>query len=481
MMLEQHSVSGLAALLQNQKHAFQRLPVSTLAQRKKQLALLRQTVIAWRCAIKTALSADFGYRSSHETDLIEISASIQAIDYLIKNLSRFMKKERRHVGLLYQGGKAWVEYQPLGVIGILSPWNYPLSLTLIPLATAIAAGNHAMIKPSELTPNTSAVLEKILAKVFSPEQVTIICGGPEVGAQFSALPFDHLFFTGSPRVGRSVLRAASEHLVPVTLELGGKCPVIISQGANTAQAINSIVFGKLTNAGQTCIAPDYVFVHESEVDTFISAFARTAKKFYPGGINSKDYSSIINQHHYQRIQDLIDDARKKGAKVIDVFDAGEPTTKKTNAMAPLLVMSDDDQLHIAQEEIFGPLLLIKTWKNSEDVVDYINARPRPLALYYFGDDAVERDMFLQRTISGNVCVNSTMIHAAIDDLPFGGVGESGMGAYHGIEGFRAMSHAKGVFVQYKWRLPAMIHAPFGKIADFTLSFMLRARHRSLLK
>jgi coniferyl-aldehyde dehydrogenase len=238
-----------------------------------------------------------------------------------------------------------------------------------------------------------------------------------------------------------------------------KCPVIVSQGANTTQAIDSIVFGKLTNAGQTCVAPDYVFVHESEVDTFISAFTKTARKFYPEGINSPDYSSVINPQHHQRIKALVDNARENGAQVIDIFDAVEPIARKVNAMAPLLVISDDDTLYIAQEEIFGPLLLIKTWKNSEEIVDYINARPRPLALYYFGDNDDERNMFLQRTTSGNICVNSTMIHAAIDDLPFGGVGESGMGAYHGIEGFKVMSHAKEVFVQEKWRLPARMPLP----------------------
>lgn len=296
----------MAALLGRQRSAFLMDGPPALADRKARLKRLRTAVLTHRGEVAEAVSADFGHRSHHETDLMEIVGVIQAIDYLIRNLRRFMKPERRHVGLFYRAGRAYVEYQPKGVIGVMAPWNYPFSLTIIPLATALAAGNRVMLKPSELTPRTSETIRRMLGQVFPPEEVTVVLGGPEVGAAFSGLPFDHLLFTGSTPVGRKVMKAASDNLVPVTLELGGKSPVIVERGHVDDRTMASIVFGKLSNAGQTCVAPDYAMVHEDDLDTFITRFGANVGRAYPDGPTSRDYTSVVNDRHYDRLKSLIE-------------------------------------------------------------------------------------------------------------------------------------------------------------------------------
>jgi len=439
------------------------------------LARLRKAVLAHRQDVGAAINADFGHRSRHETDIMEMMGVVQSIDYLTRNLKRFMKPERRHVALPYRSGRAYVEYQPKGVIGVMAPWNYPFSLTIIPLATALAAGNRAMLKPSELTPRTSAVIQRILATAFSPDEVAVILGGPQIGAAFSGLPFDHLFFTGSTQVGRKVMKAASENLVPVTLELGGKSPAIVARGSVDDRSVSSIVFGKLSNAGQTCVAPDYAFVHEDDLDRFVTLYDASVARAYPDGPTGKDYSSIVSDRHHDRLKALVDDARQNGARVIEMGRKPETAFERRRTIAPTLIVGASDESAVMQEEIFGPILPVRTYQSIGDVISYVNGRPRPLALYAFGPDDADRARLLSSTTSGNVGINNTLLHVAQDDLPFGGIGPSGMGSYHGIEGFRAMSHAKGVFEQGRWNLPALLRAPFGKVADATLASML-GRH-----
>ncbi|RUR43603.1 coniferyl aldehyde dehydrogenase [Vreelandella populi] len=467
-----HESVNATDVLARQRHAFLNEDVPTLKQRKARLAKLRAAVGAYREELEEAVSQDFGHRSRHETGILELMVIIQSINYLSRNLRRFMKPERRHVSLFYRAGSAHVEFQPLGVVGIMAPWNYPVSLTLIPLATALAAGNRAMLKPSELTPETSEVIRRMMVETFTAEEVSVVLGGPEVGAAFSRLPLDHLFFTGSTQVGRKVMNAASENLVPVTLELGGKSPVIIGRGHVNSRNMDNIVFGKLSNGGQTCVAPDYALVHEDDLESFVTEYSTSVSRFYPQGPTSQDYTSIVNDQHYQRLTGLIKEAREQGAKVIETGFEPETAVSRQRTLAPTLIVGASDDSAIMEEEIFGPVLPIRTYRHLDEVIQYVNDRPRPLALYYFGERDGDCDRVLQRTTSGNVGINNTIMHVAQEDLPFGGVGQSGMGTYHGIEGFRTMSHAKGVFSQGHWNLPSLVRAPFGRFAEFALALTI---------
>jgi len=460
----------LMLLLEAQRAAFLRDGSPSLGQRRADLAKLKQALISRREAIAAAIDSDFGHRSRHETAIMEIFGVVVGIDYLRKNLRRFMRPERRHVSFLMQFGKAWIEYQPLGVVGVISPWNYPVNLSLMPVATAIAAGNRVMLKPSKFTPATNAVLASMLSELFAEEQVAIVGGD---GSAFSALPFDHLVFTGSPAVGRAVMKAASEHLVPVTLELGGKSPTIVAKGNVQDRTVSAIVWGKLLSGGQTCIAPDYALVHESEINTFIESYDRMVKAAYPDGPTSEDYTSIVNDQQYATLVDLIDDARAHGARIIEVGHRPGDAARRPHTLAPTIVLGVTDEMKIAHEEIFGPILPIFGYGKIDDAIDYVNARPRPLALYYFGADDADQRKVLDRTISGNVTINDTIMHVAQDDLPFGGVGVSGIGAYHGIEGFKRLSHAKGIYKQHRWNFAKLLRPPFRKLADGVLSVMLR--------
>ncbi|NKJ50667.1 coniferyl aldehyde dehydrogenase [Burkholderia sp. SG-MS1] len=464
------------ALLDLQRAAFLKEARPDHDQRKARLALLRAAVLAYRSEVEEAISADFGHRSRHETGIMELVGVIQAIDYLTRNLRRFMRRERRHVGFIYRSGRAYVEYQPKGVVGVMAPWNYPFSLTFIPLATALAAGNRVMLKPSELTPRTSDLIRRMLADSFPPEEVAVVIGGPDVGAAFSALAFDHLFFTGSTQVGRKVMKAASENLVPVTLELGGKSPVVVARGHVDDRTMSSIVFGKLANAGQMCVAPDYALIHEHDREEFVTQYKATVARFYPDGPASEDYTSIVSDRHYDRLTLLVEDARHKGANVIAAGLKPERATGKPRTFPPTLIVGARDDMMVMREEIFGPILPVRTYRTMDEAIDYVNRRPRPLALYYFGARDAECEGLLERTTSGNVGINNTIMHVAQDDLPFGGVGSSGMGAYHGLEGFRAMSHAKGVFIQGRWSFARLLHAPFGRLANLALSATLGKAH-----
>ncbi|MCC5968506.1 MAG: coniferyl aldehyde dehydrogenase [Pararhodobacter sp.] len=458
-------------MLGAQRAAFRRDGAPSLAARRADLSKLRAAVIASRARIEQAVDADFGHRSRHETSMMELASLIGGIDYLHKNLRRMMRPEKRRVALHFRMGAARVEYQPLGVVGVMSPWNYPVVLALLPLATALATGNRVMLKPSEFTPATNALLEEILTGLFTPEQISVVNGDAAVGAAFSALPFDHLVFTGSTAVGRKVMQAASAHLVPVTLELGGKSPVIIEKGHPLDHASAGIVFGKLMSAGQTCIAPDYALVHGDDLQAFLRSYDSAVKQAYPEGPAGRDYTWVFNDRHLSRLKGLLDDARTKGATILDIGHEGNSAPPR--AMRPTVVLGVTDDMDIAHEEIFGPVLPVFTYTTTAEAIAFVDARPRPLALYYFGHDKAAQRQVLDGTTSGNVTINGTIMHVAQDDLPFGGVGASGIGAYHGIEGFRRLSHAKGIFVQGRWNATALLRAPFGKMAERIIAVFLR--------
>jgi coniferyl-aldehyde dehydrogenase len=461
----------LWSVLAAQREAFLRDGAPSAETRRSDLAKLKNGILAHRRDFEVAIKADFGHRSAYETAIMEIMPTLKGIDYLRGNLRRWMRPRVRRVSMQFRPGDAKVLLQPLGVVGIISPWNYPASLSLMPLATAIAAGNRAMLKPSEHTPKTSELIVSVVREIFADCQVAVVTGGSDVGQAFAALPFDHLVFTGSTSVGRAVMRAASANLVPVTLELGGKSPAIVDQDFSPLRAARSIVYGKLSNAGQTCIAPDYALVHEREVDAFVAAFEEAARAAYPAGAADEAYSAIISQRHYDRLGALIDDARRKGARVLTI--GATPGAASARKLPPTLVVGATPEMGVMQDEIFGPILPIVPYKEISDAVSCVNANPRPLALYVFSDDRGVIRQVLDRTTSGNVTVNDTLLHYAQHDLPFGGVGPSGIGAYHGEEGFLSLSHAKGVFTQARWNFSGLIRPPFGPLTDSILKILLR--------
>jgi coniferyl-aldehyde dehydrogenase len=461
----------LTSLLAKQRAAFLREGAPSLARRRADLLRLKNALLARRKDYEAAINADFTRRPAYETAIMEIMPTAAGIDYLRANLRRWMRPRRRHVALHFLPASAVLVRQPLGVVGILAPWNYPAGLALMPLATAIAAGNRAMLKPSELTPRTSDLMAKMLGELFPEEQVAVVTGAADVGALFSALPFDHLVFTGSTSVGRAVMRAASENLVPVTLELGGKSPTIIDQSFSLARAAKSIAYGKLANAGQTCVAPDYALVPTTQMEAFIAAYTAAVHESYPAGAVDEQYAAIISDRHLLRLKDLIEDARNKGAKVVEI--GARSTVARANTLAPTVIVGATPDMKVMQQEIFGPILPVIPYQTLEEAIEYVNARPRPLALYIFSDHRRVIKAVMARTTSGNVTVNDTLLHYVQDDLPFGGVGPSGMGAYHGEEGFRALSHEKGVFRQSRLNFAGLTRAPFGRMTDLVLAYLMR--------
>ena len=446
--------------------------------RMRYLDRFGEAIKQWEERLATAVSADFGNRSRHETALAEIFIPLAAIKYIRKHLRSWMRAESRETSWVFMPAKNKIIHQPLGVCGIISPWNYPLQLALIPIAYAIAAGNRVLLKPSELTPQTADALAAMLAEVFPPDVVSVVTGGPEVGIAFSHLPFDHLFFTGSTNVGRHVMRAAADNLVPVTLELGGKSPVIVHADYPIDKAAERIAVGKLLNAGQTCIAPDYTLVREDQVDAFTTAFQAAVTALYPRLADNPDYTSIVSDRHYKRLTGLVDEARSRGAKVVEVNPANETLDPAKRKLAPTLVIGAPDDTAIMQDEIFGPLMPVVTYQRLEDAIAYINARPRPLALYYFDRDNERTRKVLSETTSGGACVNETLLHVGQDALPFGGVGPSGMGSYHGPEGFYTFSHKKAVFFQARLNTTGLLSPPFGGRLDKMLNLLIGKAKRS---
>ncbi len=442
-----------------------------LATRRIYLDKLLAWTLTNRELIATTISADFGHRSRQETLLAEVFLVASSIRHTRRHMKRWSQPESRsvHWGFLPASGR--VVRQPRGVVGILSPWNYPFQLAAIAIATAIAAGNRVLLKPSELTPRTAELLGEMLRAVFPPDVADIVVGGAAVGAAFSRLPFDHLHFTGSTQVGRHVMRAAADNLTPVTLELGGKSPTIVHGSFNLARAAESIASGKLLNAGQTCVAPDYVLVPTDKVDAFAAALEQAITKSFPRIVDNPDYTSIATDRHHARLMALLEDAKNKGATIRQVNPAGE-SAEGTRKLFPTLILNATPDMVVMQEEIFGPLLPILGVASVDQAIDFVNDRPRPLALYYFDDDGDRVESLLARTTSGGVTVNDTMLQAAQDDLPFGGVGESGIGSYHGIEGFRTFSHDKTVIYQSRFNSLALMRPPYGKIFERLINLLM---------
>lgn len=412
--------------------------------------------------ISEAMNVDFGCRPRQVNLMTDVTGSLENLKHAKKHLRKWMKAEKRPsmfpLGLL--GGRSSIQYQPKGVVGVIAPWNFPLGMVFEPLAGVIAAGNRAMIKPSEFTPVTSQLIDEMVSKTFDPTEIAVVTGGPEVGQAFSSLAFDHMVFTGATSVARHIMAAASKNLVPVTLELGGKSPTVISETADLTEAIERIMVGKMLNAGQVCIAPDYVMLPEGKMDEAVAIAREVVAEMYPTLLANEQYTAMLNERHFQRMQKNIDDANERGAQVVAINPANEDfSVNPTQKIPPTLILNPDDDALCMQDEIFGPLLPLKTYTKFEDVISYINARPRPLAAYYFGKDSSEEHRFLTGTTSGGACVNDVMFHMLQKDLPFGGVGPSGMGSYHGIEGFKAFSHAKSVYKQ-----PGKI--PVTKLAGF---------------
>ncbi|MCS3429913.1 coniferyl aldehyde dehydrogenase [Klebsiella sp. BIGb0407] len=398
-------------------------------------------------AIISAISADFGHRSEYQTMAADLVTTMNMLQHSADNLEEWMRPEQAEVPVA--GMQAWIEPQPLGVVGIISPWNFAINLAFGPLAGVFAAGNTAMLKPSELTPATSELLAEIVPRYFGQTELTVVLGDASVGQAFSALPFDHLVFTGSTAVGKQVMRAAAENLVPVTLELGGKSPVVMDNDASPVMTAERTMTIKTFNAGQICISPDYLLLPEAAEAAFVEAASAFVHRTLPSIQDNTDYTAIINDRHYQRLINLLKDAASKGAKIISLAPEGEVDfDASSRKIAPHLVLDVTEEMAIMQEEIFGPLLPIKTYSGKlDDVIAMINAGPRPLAAYYFGNTEEGQQKMIRSTTSGALVINDVMTHASLDSLPFGGVGASGMGAYHGIHGFRRFSHAKPVVIQ----------------------------------
>jgi coniferyl-aldehyde dehydrogenase len=464
--------SGPADMLSLQRSAFWRAGAPALDERQADIRKLRDAVRQQSQEIAAVISADFGNRSAHETMVADVGPALASARHALRHLASWMKPKRVSVGLELMPGRARILYQPVGVVGIISPWNYPFQLAIVPLIAALAAGNRAMLKPSELTPRTSEFLADFLGRLFPAEQVVTIIGGPDVGAAFSALPFDHLFYTGSTPVGRRIMRAAAENLTPVTLELGGKSPCIIGNDAILPAAVQSVAFGKLLNAGQTCVAPDYALVPRARLEEFVGLLREAITKLYPSLRANPDYTAIINDRHYARINALLEEARQRGVRVVEVNPSNETLPPIERKIVPSLLIDPPDDLAVMHEEIFGPILPIRTYNSLDEAIDFVNSQPRPLALYYYGTAKTDRDKVLNRTVSGGASVNETLMHIVVENLPFGGIGPSGMGAYHGEYGFQTFSHRKGVFLQSRINGTGMLRPPFGKAADTMLKFLM---------
>lgn len=453
----QQQISQLETLLERQRQAYRANPMPDAGQRIQWLKSLANLLVSEQKAIIDAINSDFSNRSADETLLAEVMPSLHGVHYAAKRVKKWMKPSRRSVGMQFMPASAKVIYQPLGVVGVIVPWNYPLFLAIGPLTGALAAGNRVMIKMSESTPASAQMLKDLLGKIFPEDLVAVVQGEVDVGVAFSKLPFDHLLFTGATSIGKHVMRAAAENLTPVTLELGGKSPAIVSSSVPMKDAAERIAFGKSLNAGQTCVAPDYVLVPQNRVDEFVESYREVVQGFFPKLENNPDYTAIINERQLSRLNGYLADAQARGATVVPLFPQAQG-----RRLPQALVLNVTDEMKIMQEEIFGPLLPVIPYENLDQALSYVNERDRPLALYYFGYDKREQDHVLAQTHSGGVCLNDTLLHVAQDDMPFGGVGPSGMGHYHGHEGFLTFSKAKGVFSKPRFNAARVIYPPYGK-------------------
>lgn len=471
-------MNDLTSTLERQRTAFMAelpVPVATRKDRlKRAIAMIADNADAF-C---DALSEDFGHRSREQSMVTDIAASVAPLRHALSQVDRWSRREKRKVmfplGLL--GARAWVDYGPKGVVGVISPWNFPVNLVMGPLAGIFAAGNRAMVKTSEFTPTVAALFESVVGRYFAAEELAFVSGGPDVGKAFASLPFDHLIFTGATGIGRHILHAAADNLVPVTLELGGKSPVVVGRSANVQQMAERVAMGKMMNAGQICLAPDYLLVPAEREEEAVGAVVKAASSMYPSVLANPDYTAIINDRHHERLSGWVEDARAKGAEVITVNPANEDFAASNARKMPLtIVRGATDDMTVMQEEIFGPILPVRRYDVIDDAIAEVNRRDRPLALYYFGQDEAERTRVMERTVSGGVTINDVIYHVSMEDLPFGGIGPSGMGAYHGHDGFKTFSHARGVFRQSKLDVAKLsgLKPPYGAATAKTIARQMK--------
>ena len=465
----------MEAVLRKQRAAHHQMRPEPLALRKDRIQRAMKLLTDHADDLCKVMAADFGNRSPHQSMITDIAGTVNFGKYCLKHMDKWSRPEKRHVqfplGLL--GAKAEVRYEPKGVVGILSPWNFPVNLSFGPLMQIFAAGNRAMIKPSEFTEKTSLLTKELVEEYFTPDECAVFTGGPEVAAAFSELPFDHLIFTGSTATGRKVMESAAKNLVPVTLELGGKSPVFLGESADFAKAGERVALGKMLNAGQICLAPDYLYVPESKQDEAIHGVWQGTANMYPTLLDNEDYASVVTDRHFDRLQELVADAREKGAEVIEVNPGNEDFSNTNARKMPLTILKNvNDDMRAMQEEIFGPVLPVKTYRHIDEAIDYVNEHDRPLGLYYFGQDSNEREKVLTKTISGGVTVNDVIFHVSMEDLPFGGVGPSGTGAYHGRASFETFSHRKSVMTKPTRFDLKLLYPPYSRLKTKLIRRML---------
>ena len=464
---------SLQEIFERQQAAQQADPYPDLAVRRRRLAALEALVADNLERIAQAINLDFSRRPERETRLLEGFPALAGIRHAKRHVAKWMRPQRRVASRWLLPGRSLLLPQPLGVVGIVSPWNYPLLLTVAPLAAALAAGNRAMLKLSEVTPLTAAELAALLAKYFREDEVAAVQGDGATGAAFSRLPFGHLLFTGAGRIGREVMHAAADHLTPVTLELGGKSPAIVAPGYPFGHAAERITLGKCMNAGQTCVAPDYLMVPEGSEHAMVDALRAATDRLYPGLPLNKDYAHLVSLRHFERLAAMLEEARAAGAEIVPLSSSMAAPDAERRRFPPYAILNPPAALRLMRDEIFGPLLPVLGYRDLDQAVEFVNARERPLALYLFDRDARRVNRLLERTLSGGVTVNDVFLHVAEESLPFGGVGASGMGAYHGRAGFETFSKLRPVFLQSRWASTWMLNPPYGGRFDRLLRWMLR--------
>ncbi len=471
-------IDRMSAVLAKQRAAFTAAMPEPLSIRRDRIDRAIALLVDHKDAFAKAVSADFGHRSTEQTLMTDIMPSVSALKHAGKHFEAWSRDEKRKalfpLGLL--GAKAKVVYQPKGVVGVIAPWNFPIGMVMVPMAGILAAGNRAMVKPSEFTERVADLFAEVVPQYFAEEEMAVFTGGVEVGSAFSKLAFDHLIFTGATSVGKHIMRAAADNLVPVTLELGGKSPTFIGRSADKAKAGQRIAMGKMMNAGQICLAPDYLMVAKEQEGEVIESVKSGVATMYPSLLANDDYTSVVNGRNYERLQGYLADAKEKGAELIEVNPAGEDFASSNGNKMPLTILRNvNDDMKVMQEEIFGPILPVMTYDSIDQAIDYVNAHDRPLGLYYFGNDKAEEEKVLTRTISGGVTVNDVLFHNAMEDLPFGGIGPSGMGNYHGQDGFKTFSHMRAVYRQPGLDIAGMsgFKPPYGKATHASLNRELK--------
>ncbi len=470
--------ADLQSILQKQKAAFTAAMPESMAVRRDRIDRAIAMLIDTKDEFARAVSADFGHRSTEQTLMTDIMPSVSAMKHAKKHFESWARGEKRKptfpLGLI--GAKAEVRYQPKGVVGVVAPWNFPIGMVMVPMAGILAAGNRAMVKPSEFTERVAEVFAQVVPKYFAEDEIAVITGGVEVGTEFSRLAFDHMIFTGATSVGKHIMRAAAENLVPVTLELGGKSPTIIGRSADKSKAGQRIALGKMMNAGQICLAPDYLLVAKEQEHEMIESVKAGVSAMYPTLLHNDDYTSVVNGRNYDRLQSYLQDARDKGAELIEINPGGEDFSSSNGHKMPLTIVRNvTEDMKVMRDEIFGPILPVMTYASIDEAIDYVNDHDRPLGLYYFGADKSEEDKVLSRTVSGGVTVNDVLFHNAMEDLPFGGVGPSGMGNYHGADGFKTFSHMRAVYRQPGMDVAGLagFKPPYGKATAKTLAKELK--------